>query len=93
MLPQDRIIPFLSGGPLVRSSTLDQIWPFPFFRIFTGLVIALGGAPVEIVVATDIHFEFLQVTPQPVHIFRVSEKMALRIKEPEAIIQLVMWPT
>jgi uncharacterized linocin/CFP29 family protein len=93
VLPQDRIIPFLGGGPLLRSSTLDQSWPFLFFRMFTGLVIALGGAPVEIVVATDMHLQFLQVTPQPVHIFRVSERMALRIKEPEAIIQLVMWPT
>jgi uncharacterized linocin/CFP29 family protein len=85
VLPQDRIIPFLSGGPLLRSSTLDN----PF--IGSGVVVALGGAPVELVVATDVRLQFLQLTSDPVFVFRVHEKMALRIKEPEAIIQLAMW--
>jgi uncharacterized linocin/CFP29 family protein len=86
VLPQDRIIPFLGGGPLLRSSTLDE------FRGFTGVVIALGGAPIELVVATDMCLQFLQVTAQPAFLFRVSEKIALRIKEPAAIIQLYMLP-
>jgi hypothetical protein len=85
VLPQDRIIPFLGGGPLLRSSTLDN----PFIR--TGVVVALGGAPVELVVATDACFQFLQLTPEPIFIFRVCEKMALRIKDPDAIMQLAMW--
>jgi uncharacterized linocin/CFP29 family protein len=86
VLPQDRIIPFLGGGPLLRSSTLDHR------HIFTGLVMALGGAPFELVVATDMCLQFLQVTADPVFLFRVRERMALRIKEPEAIIELFMWP-
>ena len=91
-LPQDRIIPFLGGGPLLRSSTLDQP-PFIFgWPVLTGVVIALGGAPIEIVVATDLHFQFLQVTPEPAYIFRLSERMALRVKEREAIVTLAMWP-
>ena len=53
VLPQDRILPFLGGGALVRSSTLGQR---------TGLVVALGGAPIDLVVGTDISVEFLQVT-------------------------------
>jgi uncharacterized linocin/CFP29 family protein len=85
VLPHDRITPFLGGGPLLRSSTLD----FPF--ILNGVVVALGGAPVELIVATDICVQFLQLTAEPVFVFRVCEKMALRIKEPEAIIQLEMW--
>ena len=84
VMPQDRIIPFLGGGPLLRSSTLDAL------RGFTGLVVALGGAPVELVVAADVSLQFLQVTSEPVFIFRVSEKIALRIKEPRAIAQLYM---
>jgi uncharacterized linocin/CFP29 family protein len=84
VLPQDRIIPFLGGGPLLRSSTLDAM------RGFTGLVVALGGAPVELVVATDLSLQFLQVTNEPAFIFRVYEKIALRIKEPRAIVQLYM---
>jgi uncharacterized linocin/CFP29 family protein len=82
VLPQDRILPFLGGGPLLRSSTLDAM------RGFTGLVVALGGAPVELVVATDLSLQFLQVTSEPAFMFRVYEKIALRIKEPRAIVQL-----
>ena len=82
VLPQDRIIPFLGGGPLLRSSTLDE------FNQFSGVVVALGGAPVELVVATDVCLQFLQLTVDPAFFFRVSEKIALRIREPDAIVQL-----
>ena len=84
VLPQDRIVPFLGGGSLLRSSTLDA------FLGFSGVVAALGGAPVELVVATDLCTQFLQLSPEPVFIFRVCEKMTVRIKEPEAIMQLWM---
>jgi uncharacterized linocin/CFP29 family protein len=83
VLPQDRILPFLGGGPLLRSSTLDVA-----VGVGSGVVVALGGEPVELVVATDVCVQFLQVTAEPVFVFRVCEKMALRIKEPEAIIPL-----
>jgi uncharacterized linocin/CFP29 family protein len=69
VLPQDRILPFLGGGPLVRSSALPDD---------TGLVIAL-------VVATDISVGFLQVTAEAWSVFRIYEKIVLRIKEPDAI--------
>jgi uncharacterized linocin/CFP29 family protein len=84
VLPQDRIIPFLGGGPLLRSSTLDDL------NGFTGLVIALGGSPLELVVAADMNLQFLQVSADPVFLFRVCEKITLRIKEPDAIVQLYM---
>jgi uncharacterized linocin/CFP29 family protein len=80
VLPQDRIIPFLGGGPLLRSSTLPPD---------AGVVVALGGAPIELVVATDVSFQFLQLMIDPAYAFRVYEKMALRIREPNAIIALV----
>ena len=59
VLPQDRITPFLGGGPLLRSSTLNAgiAW--------NGVVVALGGAPVELVVATDVCVQFLQLTAVP----------------------------
>ncbi len=79
VLPQDRIIPFLGGGSLLRSSTLPS---------GTGVIVALGGAPVELVVATDVSLNFLQVTTDPMFVFRVYEKMVLRVKEPEAIMTL-----
>ena len=79
VLPQDRIVPFLGGGPLLRSSTLPTS---------SGLVVALGGAPIELVVAADMSVQFLQVTEKPRFLFRVREKIALRTKQPTAIITL-----
>jgi hypothetical protein len=79
VLPQDRIIPFLGGGPLLRSSTLPEN---------SGVLVALGGASVELVVAQDLAIQFLQVTDDPHYLFRVCEKIALRIKEAGAIANL-----
>ena len=76
VLPQDRIIPFLGGGSLLRSSALPN---------HSGVVVALGGSPVELVVATDVSLAFLQITTDPMYVFRVFEKIVLRIKEPDAI--------
>ena len=76
VLPSDRILPFLGGGPLLRSSTLPND---------KGIVVALGAAPIELVIATDVSVRFLQVTTDPRYVFRVYEKMALRIKEDHAV--------
>ena len=78
VLPRDRILPFLQG-PLLRSSAIMRDW---------GAVIALSGSPVEIAVASDIGVRFLQTTPEPRFVFRVSERVALRIKEHTAIALL-----
>ena len=79
VLPQDRILPFLAGGALLRTSVL---------RAEEGLVIALSGAPIDLVVATDISVGFLQVTPEAWFAFRVYEKIVLRINQPSAIMAL-----
>jgi uncharacterized linocin/CFP29 family protein len=79
VLPQDRILPFLGGGALVRTSVLGKE---------QGLVIALGGAPIDLVVAADISVGFLQVTSDAWFVFRVYEKIVLRIKQPRAIALL-----
>jgi uncharacterized linocin/CFP29 family protein len=83
VLPQDRILPFLAGGPLVRCSSLPPN---------TGLVVALSGTPIDLVVGTDISVGFLQVTPNPWFVFRVFEKVVLRIKQPGAIVPLAPVP-
>jgi len=79
VLPQDRILPFLGGGPLLRSSVLKPA---------SGMVIALGGAPIDLVVDTDISVNFLQVTTDPWFVFRVYEKIVLRINQPKAVLAL-----
>ncbi|MDP9149286.1 MAG: bacteriocin family protein [Myxococcota bacterium] len=78
VLPRDRILPFLEG-PLLRSSAIQEK---------RGAVVALGGSPVEIVVASDIHVRFLQTTPDGRSLFRVSERVALRVKDLHAIAVL-----
>jgi uncharacterized linocin/CFP29 family protein len=78
VMPRDRILPFLQG-PLLRSSA------FPVNR---GAVIALSGNPIEIVVASDISVRYLQTTLEPRYVFRVSERVALRVKEADAIVRI-----
>lgn len=78
VLPRDRVLPFLQG-PLLRSGQIPGT---------EGCVIALGGSPVEIVVGSDISVRYLQTTAEPRYMFRVSERVALRIKEPESIALL-----
>lgn len=75
VLPRDRILPFLQG-PLLRASALMNGF---------GVVVALSANPVELVVASDIGVRFLQTTQEPRYVFRVSERVALRIKEQSAI--------
>ncbi len=75
VLPRDRILPFLQG-PLVRASALLDDY---------GVVLALSGSPVEVVVASDISVRYLQTTEEPRFVFRVSERVALRIKEHRSI--------
>jgi uncharacterized linocin/CFP29 family protein len=78
VLPRDRVLPFLQG-PLLRSSALDS---------HDGVVISLAGAPVELVIASDLHVRFLQQTTSARSVFRVSERVAVRIKDSNAIQQI-----
>jgi uncharacterized linocin/CFP29 family protein len=78
VLPRDRILPFLQG-PLLRSSAIRSSY---------GVVLATSANPLELVVARDIQFKFLQTTEQPRLAFQVSERIALRVKESAAIAVL-----
>ncbi len=78
VLPRDGIPPIIEG-PLVRSSSLP---------LGTGLVISLQGDPVEIVVPSDISVRYLQATLEGSHVFRVSQRFLLRVKDGRAIAVL-----
>jgi uncharacterized linocin/CFP29 family protein len=78
VLPRDRILPFLQG-PLLRSSAIPPA---------NGVVVALGGTPLELIVACDVQVRFLQTTLEPRYVFRVVERVALRIKEAGSIALL-----
>ncbi len=75
VLPRDGIPPIIEG-PLLRSSTLPPDH---------GLVISLQGDPVEIVVPSDISVRYLQSMLDGAHVFRVSQRFLLRVKDHRAI--------
>ena len=79
VLPRDRILPFLGGDYLRRTNTVPDGY---------GVIVALGGQPVEIVVATDMSVRYLQQTAEPRFLFRVAERIALRVKEWNAVAVL-----
>lgn len=75
VLPRDSIIPFLDG-PLMRSGAVPPN---------QAVVVSLQGAPVEIVVPTEIGVKYLQTSTEGNHVFRVQQKFLLRVKEAGAI--------
>jgi uncharacterized linocin/CFP29 family protein len=94
VLPADRIKPMLDG-PLVRSSTLfrDQVHPVTNLRQerSSGVLVSLASDLVDLVVASEIDVQLLQVTaaPSPRYVYRVSERLSLRIKQEDALVALV----
>jgi hypothetical protein len=53
-------------------------------------VVALGGQPIELVLARDVDLSFLQVTIEPRYVLRVFERFVLRIKELDSVCRLTM---
>ncbi|MGB5053130.1 MAG: family 1 encapsulin nanocompartment shell protein, partial [Nitrospirales bacterium] len=80
VLPADRIKPLLGGGPLLRSTTIHED---------EGVLISQAGELVDLVMANDISAKYLQTTLEPRHVFRVSQRMTLRVKQPRAIMALL----
>ena len=76
VLPTDRLAEFLDGRRVLRSGVLPPN---------RGLVVALGGQPIELVLASDIDVRFLQATLEPRYVLRVFERLVLRIKELGAV--------
>lgn len=79
VLPSDRITPFLDGGALRRSSVVPDE---------QGVVVALAASPIDLVVACDVHVSFVQLTLEPRYVLRVSERLVLRMKQPDARCRL-----
>ncbi|MDR4460789.1 MAG: bacteriocin family protein [Nitrospirales bacterium] len=79
VLPADRIKPLLGGGPLLRSTTIPPD---------EGVLVSQSGELIDLVRANDISAKYLQTTLEPRHVFRVSQRMTLRVKQPGAIMAL-----
>lgn len=74
VLPADRIVPLLKGGPLLRSGKITAD---------AGIVVSLSGNAVDIVIGTAPTVQFLQRTSDAKFLFRVYARFALRIRDGE----------
>lgn len=82
ILPKDRIEPLLAS-PIRRSPALDPD---------EGVLVSTGGDPTDRVVAVEPTLRFVDTTAQDTYQFRVYGVLALRRKEPEAVVQLLFPP-
>ena len=80
VLPKDRLEALLGGGPVHRSSVLEN---------GEGLLLSLGGEPMDRAVAVAPKFEFLRIESNDTRVCRVFERFALRLKEQDSVIKLV----
>jgi uncharacterized linocin/CFP29 family protein len=93
VLPADRIRPLIDG-PLLRSSWLNQFSlnaALASQEVPSGFVASLADDLLDLVVAKEISVRRLQITRDvsPRHIFRVSQRFTVRIKQPTALVALV----
>ncbi len=80
VLPRHTILPLLEDGLLLRSSTIHPN---------RGVIVAYESGQVEQVLARDVNIKFLQVSERPLFVFRLSERVALRVKDWHAVVNLV----
>lgn len=88
VLPSDRIKPLIDG-PLLRSSWLNQY--SMGLEVPSGIVVSLADDLLDLVVANEICVGRLQVTAAaaPRHVYRVSQRFTIRVKQPNALVALV----
>jgi len=80
VLPRQPIASMLEGGPLLRSSIIPAAW---------GAVISHESGQVEQVLASEICVKFLHVSEEPRFVFRVSERLALRVRDWGAVANII----
>ncbi|WP_282610866.1 encapsulin [Pelagibius sp. Alg239-R121] len=81
VLPKDRLEGLLGGGPIHRSSVINTK---------EGFLLSLGGEPMDQAVAVAPKFEFLRIGDNEVRECRVFERFALRLKEKDSVVKLVL---
>ena len=83
VLPSDRIKELLNGGELLRLEILGDK---------KAVLVSTGGDPIEIIVASDTGVRFLQLATNnagdPRYLYRVSERVVLRIKDSSAVLAI-----
>lgn len=89
IMPADRI-KGLVGDRFYGTSTLpndfndsNKLFPVP-----QGLLVALDGNTMDLVMGMDATTAFMQVDGEGLYRFRVFERFALRLKDPNAVVRL-----
>jgi uncharacterized linocin/CFP29 family protein len=90
VLPSDRIEPLL-GQQIVRAPALDE-GPAPTNHVGRGLVLSFAGGALDLAVASEATPEFIHISDTGKYRFRVVERFALRVKDPDAIVRLEFAP-
>jgi uncharacterized linocin/CFP29 family protein len=89
--PVEQIEPLL-GRPLVRAPALDAAFVGQPQYNGSGVVLSLAGDAVDLAVAVGGNAGFVQIDLNGKYVFRVYERFALRVKDPNAIVHLVFTP-
>lgn len=83
VLPKDRIDPLVETG----------FWRSGVLKADNGVLISIGGNPIDLAVALQPTVRFVNVTGQEeTYRFRLVERFALRIKEANAVLRLEFLP-
>jgi uncharacterized linocin/CFP29 family protein len=96
ILPSDRIVPFL-GREILHTNVITTSpmtghtseHPAGPHDVVEGIVLSLVGNSVDLAVSVDPTPEFVYVGTRGTFYFRVYERFALRIKQPNAIVKLL----
>jgi len=77
--PRNALLALLQDGMIQRSSTIRGGW---------ALVVPHESGMVEQVLASDISVKLLHISEEPRFVFRISQRVALRVKEWRAVVNL-----
>ena len=78
VLPADRLRPFVAQGFFATGAMPEA----------TGLVISVGGAPVDLAIGVEPTVSFLQIDGNGQSLFRVFERFVLRLKDERSLVRL-----
>jgi uncharacterized linocin/CFP29 family protein len=89
IMPADRI-KGLVGDRFYSTSTLPNNFLDPSKP--QGLLVALDGNTMDLVMGIDPTTEFMQIDGEGLYRFRVFERFTLRLKDPQAVVRLEFQP-
>jgi uncharacterized linocin/CFP29 family protein len=78
VVPADRLRPLVEQGFFSTGAMPEA----------TGLVVSVGGAPIDLAVGVEPTVSFLQVDGNGHYLFRVFERFALRLKDERSLVRL-----